>query len=190
MLEGEALREALRTLPLLPFTGTFYRLIHAKYAETALSSVGSLRYGGRYNPSRAFEVLYLADSPVTGLQEVNVLFRTDSGLLPVRGAPRIVLSVDCRLSGVFDLREERVQQALGTNPQELTGMWVTSTPEAPAPTQRLGLSLYEHGEVEAVLAPSARGPGATNLAVFPDRLKETSLLRVYDEEGVIDAKLP
>ena len=141
MLEGEALREALTTLPLVPFTGTFYRLIHAKYAETALSSVGSLTNGGRYNPPGAFEVLYLADSPITGLQEVNALFRIDAQLIPVRGAPRIVLSVDCRLSGVLDLRDAGTQRALSTNPQELTGLWVASSPDDPAPTQRLGGSL-------------------------------------------------
>lgn len=190
MLEGEALPEALTALPLVPLTGTFYRLIHARYAETALSSVGSFKYGGRYNPPGTFEVLYLADSPITGLQEVNALFRVASGLIPVRGAPRIVLSVDCRLSGVLDLRSGEVQEALATNLQELTGVWAASPPEVPAPTQRLGRALYEYGEAEALLAPSARDPRATNLAVFPDRLGETSLLRVYDEAGIIDAKLP
>ena len=135
-------------------------------------------------------MLYLADSPITGLQEVNALFRIDAQLIPVRGAPRIVLSVDCRLSSVLDLRDAGTQRALSTNPQELTGLWVASPTDDPAPTQRLGGACHEHGAIEALLVPSARDPRATNLAVFPDRLKKTSLLRVYDEEGVIEARLP
>lgn len=190
MLDDAALQREVAALPTVPFTGTFYRLIHAKYAETALSSIGSRRYGGRYNPPGVFEVLYLADSPITGLQEVNSLFRVQSGLIPVRGAPRIVLSVDCRLHYVVDLRSTEVRERLRTNLQELTGAWAANPPDDPAPTQRLGRALHGDGNAEAILAPSARDPRSTNLAVFPDRLHATSLLRIFDEEGVIDARLP
>ena len=190
MLSGQFLSEGLQALPFVPFTRTFYRLIHAKYAETALSSVGSLRRGGRYNPPDAFEVLYLADSPLTGLMEVNALFRVDANLIPVRGAPRIILSVDLRLNTVLDLREKPTQQALGTNLQELTGAWLPSPSGQPAPTQRLGQACFDYGEIEALLAPSARDTRATNLAVFPDRLRDTSQIRVYDEDGIIEARLP
>lgn len=191
MQAGNSLTHQLKALPASVFTGVAYRLIHARYAETALSSIGSLRNGGRYNPRRAFEVLYLADSPITALQEVEALVRTRTGLFPVKGPPRLLLSVEVTLRAVLDLTQADVQQALGTNLQELTGSWVAvNDQEAVAPTQQLGCACFEVGTIEALKVPSVRDPRAFNLAVFPDRLGEGSSLRVFDDSGIINARLP
>jgi hypothetical protein len=59
-----------------------------------------------------------------------------------------------------------------------------------APTQVLGVAVYNLQNVEAIKVPSARDPKAYNLVVFPDRLAGSSFLQVYDDSGTIDARLP
>ncbi|CAN5796649.1 hypothetical protein BH24DEI2_BH24DEI2_03160 [soil metagenome] len=190
-MKDTGLAASLQLRPTLPFVGVAYRLIHARYAATALSSIGSLRTGGRYNPRGAFEVLYLADSPVTALQEVEALVRTRAGLFPVKGPPRILLSVEATLFNTLDLTDPETQASLETNLQELTGDWVVAgSGETRAATQRLGEACYHLKLLEALKVPSARNPRAFNLAVFPDRLGADSSLRVFDESGLIDATLP
>ena len=181
----------LTTLPTRPFTGVAYRLIPARYAGTALSSIGSLRKGGRYNVKGAFEVPYLAMDPITALQEVNLIRLTDVALFSVKSSPRILLSVEVTLQRVLDLTDEGIQASLHTNLQELTGSWIALNANAQvAPTQMLGQEGYDGGAIEALLAPSAQDPRTANLAVFPDRLLERSRLRVFDEDGLINATLP
>ncbi|MFO1352793.1 MAG: RES family NAD+ phosphorylase [Gammaproteobacteria bacterium] len=191
MLKGKQLAAKIASLSTLPFTGTVYRLIHVKYAETALSSIGSYRLGGRYNLANTFEALYLADSPITALQEVEMLFRQDEKLFPVKGAPRILLSVEVTLSAVLDLTDVKIQKALGTNPQELTGSWIAVNAAGhAAPTQMLGQACFRHEAIEGLKVPSARDHKAFNLAVFPENLKVASDLRVFDHEGLGVARLP
>ena len=111
---------ALRDLQPTSLTQTFFRIIHAKYASTALSAVGSYRFGGRYNPAGAFEVLYLADNPVTASEEVEALLRTNDDLRGVKGPPRIVLSVECALQRVVQLSESTLRD-LDLSLEDVTG---------------------------------------------------------------------
>lgn len=85
LLTGSELSTALTNLLVQPESGVAYRLIHAKYASSALSAIGSLKFGGRYNPPQAFEALYLASNPLTALQEVSAVIQTETGLLGVKG---------------------------------------------------------------------------------------------------------
>ncbi len=80
MLPRDALVVAVQGLSTSPREGLAFRLILARYAATALSSIGSLRAGGRYNQRDGFEALYLASSPVTALREVEALVETAEGL--------------------------------------------------------------------------------------------------------------
>lgn len=190
MLAGEALENALTDLIPVPWTGVAYRLIPAQFAGTALSSIGSFRRGGRYNPKEAFEALYLADTPLTALQEINLVKVTDAAILSAKSSPRLLLSVEVTLSAVLDMTTMPVQDALNTNLQELTGSWlVMNAVGRTAPTQALGAAVYNHGNIEALRTPSAQDPRATNLVIFPNRLRPGSRVRVYDDSGLIDATL-
>jgi RES domain-containing protein len=124
MHAGQHLADVIATLALKPLTGVAYRLIPAKYAGTALSSIGSFIKGGRYNLKGSFEVLYLADTPLTALQEINLIKLTDAALLSAKSSPRILLSGEVTLQAVLDVADPNVQEALGTNLQELTGAWI------------------------------------------------------------------
>jgi RES domain-containing protein len=75
MLPRDALVVAAKDISTGPRDGVAFRLILARYAATALSSIGSLRAGGRYNMRDQFEALYLASSPVTALREVEAWYR-------------------------------------------------------------------------------------------------------------------
>lgn len=61
-----------------------------------------------------------------------------------------------------------------------------------APTQTLGSAAYNLQSIEALKVPSARDPNTYNLVVFVNRLSssDNSFLRVYDDSGIIDARLP
>jgi RES domain-containing protein len=191
MLSGEALKQALSEVTLTPWTGVAYRLIPAQFAGTALSSIGSYRRGGRYNPKEGFEALYLADTPLTALQEINLMRITDGAILSAKSAPRLLLSVEVVLSAVLDVTTGENQDVLGTNVQELTGNWlVLNATGQTAPTQDLGSAAYSLATIEALRVASAQDPRASNLVVLPDRLAQRSSVRVYDDSGLIDATLP
>src|SRR5215472_6524796 len=144
MLPRAALVAAVQQLPVEPRRGLAFRLILARYAATALSSIGSLRAGGRYNVRGEFEALYLASSLVTALREVEALVATAEGLRGVRGPPRILLSIDYEPQAVVDLTEPSAQQLLGSSLAELSAPWRTlNAAGTTGPTQLLGSVVHE-----------------------------------------------
>lgn len=190
MEKSEGLAESFRSLPTTPLEQTFYRVIHAKYAASALATVGSLRHGGRYNPPDAFEVLYLADNPVTALEEVGALLRTAAGLTGLRGPPRIVLSVECRLRRAVRFGRAALA-SLGLSREDVTEPWREIVRGGAIPiTHVLGRLAFEREDLEAIVVPSARDPDRSNLVVFPAKLIEGSSIHVFDDSGIIDARLP
>jgi RES domain-containing protein len=191
MLTGNQLIAALASMPTLSTQGQVCRVIHIKYINSALSAIGSLQTGGRYNQKSAFQALYLADNPVTALLEVEALFKTRTVFRYVAKPPLIVLSIYYQLNAILDLTNLNNQLALGTNLQELTGNWLLMNAGGQlAPTQILGEAAYSLQSIEALKVPSARDPNNYNLVVFPDRLSYGSFLRVYDDSGTINAQLP
>lgn len=132
----------------------------------------------------------MADTPLTALQEINLIKMTASVILSAKSSPRLLLSVEVALSAVLDVTTTQVQDALGTNLQELTGSWLVLNADGhTAPTQALGTAAYNYGSIEALRVPSAQDPRAVNLVIFPDRLRLGSRVRVYDDAGLIDATL-
>lgn len=190
MLPDRELGVALAQQPGRPAIGTAYRVIPARFYLTALSTVGSRQRGGRYNPKGQLEALYLSESPVVALQEVEAIQRTSRELVGLTFGPKTLLSVTYRLDRVLNLTDPDVQKALATDRTELTAPWLLSqSASGNVPTQRLGLAAYLAG-LEAPRAPSAKDPSAANLVIFPDALQPASTLRVFDDSGFIDASLP
>ena len=165
--------------------GLAFRLIPARYAATALSSVGSRA------AADAATCAANSRSPVTALREVEALVETDRGLLGVKGPPRILLSIEYDLQAVVDLTESTVQHALGTSVAELCAPWrALNAAGVPAPTQVLGGVVHDLSSIEALRVPSARDQSADNLVISPGRLHLSSMVRVFDDSGLIDARLP
>ena len=168
MLSDQDLADALTEIPTRPLTAVAYRLIPLRYVGTALSSIGSLEKGGRYNPPGVFEALYLSEDPVTALQEVQIVRVTDAALFGVKSSPRILLSVELTLQAVLDVTPPKVQTKLGTNLQEMTASWLAQNASGKeAATQQLGRAAFEHGGIEALVVPSAQDPRRTNMDSIP-----------------------
>lgn len=114
-----------------------------------------------------------------------------SGLEGVKGAPHILISVEYQLKSVLDIVELIAQNTIETNLSELTASWRDVNAKGQiAPTQELGRSVHSLGNIEALKVPSAKIPNAYNLVIFPDRLSGTSNVRVYDDSGLINARIP
>ena len=65
----ERLLRALEHAPVALYTGYGYRIVAEKWREAPLSTIGSVRFGGRYNAPNSFPVLYSADSQLTAMIE-------------------------------------------------------------------------------------------------------------------------
>jgi len=106
----------------------------------------------------------------------------------VAAPPGILLSVRLELaSGVLDLRKRAVQELLGTSRQELTGQWLM---EDLAPTQLLGQTVYELGNIVAIHAPSAADPSgfSETVVIFKDRLPVVGgTIEIHDPEDWLQA---
>jgi RES domain-containing protein len=177
-------------------TGIVFRFVSIKHWQTPLSAVGSLKNGGRYNigqdadPDHAFSALYTSDSPITALKEIKILLNPSIGTVAYKGNPSVLFSIEYRLSSVLDLTLHQNQDALRTNFQELTGIWLPQLfRNTTAPTQELGLISNEI-QVEALKVPSSLDPSAFNLVIFPEQLKKSSLVKIYDDTQTIADQLP
>lgn len=193
MLTEKELERAIAKLPLLPFQeGTTFRLVHIKYWQEPMSSIGSLRVGGRYNIKDSFTALYTANTPITALRELRFLIETPVGLIPSKGDPYVLLSIDYQLRGILDLTNFTTQQALGTNLQELTGVWLPQQLQnQDIPTQLLGWTAYSSQKIEALKVPCTLDSQAYNLVIFSDKLSGSgSFLQIYDNSGTIRQRIP
>lgn len=191
MLTEPDLTSALITLPLNSKQGEVFRLVHIQFQTTILSTIGSRINGGRYNigeklPEQEFEALYTSDSPITALQELNILINTPLGLTPFKTGPHILLSLEYNLQSILDLTDINNQKSLNTNLQELTGVWLPLNLKGQiAPTQQLAKSAYDLTTIEALKVPSFANVNAYNLVIFPDKLLPNSFIQVYDPSGTI-----
>ena len=61
-----------------------------------LWGIGSIKNGGRYNQKNSFEVIYLAEDPVTALAEVNRVIATNQKFSKIKGPPVVYISVEAQ----------------------------------------------------------------------------------------------
>jgi RES domain-containing protein len=136
------------------------------------SGEGARIHGGRWNPPESFACLYLALDAETVADELHRLAARQS-LRPDDLVPRELHLFDVRLQAVLDLRSVENQEALGLT------IDVIRADDASA-CQQVGEAAHYLG-VEAVIAPSAAGPGVV-LAVFTDRLRPGSAVTAISSE--------
>jgi RES domain-containing protein len=181
LLKKAALRAALGRAPLSLFVAELSHIALYKWRRALLSEDGAKDGPGRYHVVGGAPAVYFADNPVTALYEVGRIFGARYATV---APPGILLSVRIQLSGgVLDLRDGKIQSLLGTSRQELTGHWISGTV---APTQLLGETAHELGNVVALQAPSAADPNGfgENVVVFKDRLRLVGgKIEIYDPEN-------
>jgi len=184
------------TLTTGPVTGTWYRTVRPHFLSTVLQTGHTRTLPSRFSPGSVanpqFEVLYLTESPIVSMFEVNALLGSLHGVsVPNPHVFFTTVSVRISLHAVADLTVFPERRQIRTTVQELTGDWrcySLRTPGAPGPppyyshvpTHKLGVELHNVPELEGFLTYSAKVPTYRNLVVFPSKLGATSSLECFD----------
>jgi len=151
-----------------PETGIWYRAIQPQYWQTSLATAQTKVLPSRFNAGDTahpqFEVLYLAETQIVALFEVQAVFGSPSqpgGVFANPRRPWTVINVQVHLQDVADLTHVSQQTLLSTTAQELTGDWhgyqqrnaltSVSEPVGAAPTQALGGALFAVSGLEEFL---------------------------------------
>ncbi len=110
---------------------------------------------------------------------------TDDGGTPI-AAPSpsfIICTVDVLLQHVVDLCDDGTRRKIDVRLDELVSAWRLIVAQGNVPmTHTLGAAARE-AEIEALLVPSAKHPGSSNLAIIRDRLREGSNFSIYKADG-------
>lgn len=179
MLQGSRLKAALARVKPVAVHGPWWRLISYRHllppprggcAPRPLWGGAARLHGARFTPPGGFDSIYLAGDPITALMEVQSLVLLPRGTVGVKEAPSTLLAIDGVVSAVLDLTDPSVLKLLGTNEQEMTGIW--SGVGSP-PTHRLGEVVFQTGAFAGMSYGSARYPAGNNLVVFAERLRRS-----------------
>lgn len=194
-----------------PETGTWYRALQPQFWQTSLVTAQTRVIPSRFNEGSSartqFEVLYLAETQMVALFEVQALFGSPTqpgGVVANPRRPWTVINVHIQLQDVADLTQVSQQTLLATTAQELTGDWYgyqqrsaltsVSQPVGTAPTQALGAALFAVSGLEGFLTMSAKLPYHKNLVVFPQKLQSGSRIEFHDpitgQRAVIPSTTP
>jgi RES domain-containing protein len=180
-----------------PETGTWYRAIQPQFWQTSLATAQTKSIPSRFSEGTIarpqFEILYLAETQMVALFEVQALFGSPTrpgGVIANPRRPWTVINVQVQLQDIADLTQVSQQTLLATSAQELTGDWYgyqqrslftsVSQPVGTAPTQALGAALFAVSGLEGFLTLSAKLPYHKNLVIFPQKLHSGSRVEFYD----------
>lgn len=155
-----------------------YRIVHRKHRARLLSTEGSRRHGGRYNPKGEFGVLYLGESEMVCRAEIRQQVGDPSWL---HSGEWICGVLRLSLERVLDLTDEATLEALGVEKRELM------EPRGPEMegyrlTQALARRARAAG-FEALKVPSVTSEGA-NLVVFVENLADEAQLERVETRSV------
>lgn len=195
MISSGSLHTTSASLPTITESGTWFRAIQPQFLTTALQTNHTNKTPSRYHPGQfahpSFEILYLAESHLVALFEVQALLGSSWSMSGVISHPRrawTILNVKVNLHSVVDLTDTQNQTTLVTTAQELTGDWrgyqirtsssSVSAPIGDAPTQKLGEALANSHEGFRTL--SAKVPDQMVLGIFPRKLKHGSFVQFWD----------
>ncbi len=181
MIPYNEVKSTLETIPGIAIKKSYYRLMGVKYLKNPLSALGSKFSGGRYNHIGQFEALYLAPDPKTAVEEnlKNINFRFP---------PKSIITIDVEVQSIINLKDKKLINILGIDRDRLFSPWrqIQDIDHKLAYTQVLGQLIYDSKLFEGILYPSAKVKGKYNLAIFPDRLKRGSNIKVYDPDKILE----
>jgi len=149
-------------LPSKPFSGEVFR--HVYEGKGGTDSSRSKIAGGRWNPIREFEALYLALSEEGTVGEFIRYVGYYKSLAPDDALTREIVRVKVHVRKILDLTDPKIRASLGVTQEELRGgrnQW----DEITWPIAR---AVFAAG-FEGILVPSAAN-GWVNLVLFPENL--------------------
>ena len=150
---------------------TFFRVVLPIYRDKLLSSNGSLRNGGRFNPRGEFGALYLAES-----QSVCEAELSRKGIIPRKYH---IGKIKAKLEKILDLTDKDAIKSLDINLDEIMeDNFVIS--------QALGRWAHSKG-YDAIVYPSITGQGKA-LCVFENSLEMGENITLLDEWDVNNSK--
>jgi RES domain-containing protein len=199
MLVAADLPAIVATLPVKPYEGACYRIVD--YAVLTgynpilpLYTLGPGQNGQRYTPKGGPNAFYAAEDIITAHAEYHSVDRivlTTETTYKLHANPTVQLTIQVNLQHVLDLADSAIQAALGTTAAELTGPWRKQMIKRLfCPTHDLAKAVYEHGTIQAMRYPSARGAEFSNLIIWEERLTLPSFVEVKDSTGVLSARIP
>src|SRR3989338_91305 len=178
MVPVSRFKKVLQSIAGTAIQQSFFRFVNVAYLKNLLSCAGSFKNGGRYNLKNSFEVLYMAPDAQTAIEETGLI---DKFQLP----PRVLITVDVSLQSVLDLEDRKIVEDLGIESERLSSNWRYPSHEE-SYTQTIGRLVYHSRRFEAIWYPSAKVRNKYNLAIFPERLEKSSVIKIYDPDKVIE----
>ena len=137
---------------------------HIRPGLSPTSGAGARGFGGRWNPPDSFPVLYTGLTVATVEAElVRHVLRSNLELTDL--LPRVIYTLEVRMSSVVDLRDEASLVAVGLAMDDVTSDDLSAC-------QAVGEAVHKLGR-EGILAPSATGSGDV-LAIFELNLRSHS----------------
>ncbi len=153
------------------FKGKVFR--HISKGRDVFDIAGSLIYGGRWNVTGEFGATYTSLTiSGAGNESVRAQKKANEQSRRIKEA-REMVEIQVDLSRVFDFTADANLKLFRVTKRDLVG-------DDPAICRLLATILYRAG-FEGVLVPSAVGP-ETNLVIFPDNLKKSSILKEVQRE--------
>jgi len=155
-------------LPSKPFSGEAYR--HVYEGKDGTDSSRSKIAGGRWNPRREFEALYLALSEEGAVGEFIRYVGYYKSLTPDDATTREIVRLKVNVRKILDLTDPKISAPLGVNQEELRAgrdQWDDIT-------WPIARAVFAAG-FEGILVPSAAN-GWVNLVLFPENFLPGSSL--------------
>ena len=165
-----------------PLTGHWFRAVRLRHWRSRLDTEHSRTAKSRFSAATAanplFRVLYLGETDQLAIHEVGALLGDPASPIANPKGSWALLNLSVVLDNVVNLADRAQQRIIGTNDSELTGSWVDTA--GVAPTQALGLALYDLPALEGFIYKSSR-LNSLCLAVFPEKLGPRSSI-AFDNE--------
>ena len=168
----KALLDAIEAENPVPFIGRVWRVVTDGFDPLRPS-----RAGGRWDDG-SFDVLYTSESRDGALAESWFHAAKGQPIIPSKVAKRLY-QIEAELERVLDLSGDGKLASLGVNMAAYGRLsYIQRAEEYPA-LQEIGEAAFFY-EYQAVIAPSARWPGA-NVVIMTERVALTQLAIVDDE---------
>jgi len=199
MLQTNSLRKRLRSIGLVAFDGTLFRVVRADvlygfaaqgpHTPRPLFNLGSPRAGARYTPRGGAPSVYLAADMDTAMREVTQIAAPKTLAPALPPGALVTYSAKVRLDQVLDLTDAAIRKVLDTSLAELAEPWRYRKDGRKPPTHRLGAAAVNSGRIEAIRFRSTKGAGDC-FVIFTDALRAPSFIEVDDPDGKLVERMP